>query len=63
VPFPVWKAEALLALVKVHRAVTATHDGFWTRLYIRGLNPEEAAQAAAREYDATHRPDTTDERT
>ena len=53
----------MIPLVKVHRAVTATHDGFWTRLYIRGLNPEEAAQAAAREYDATHRPDTTDERT
>ena len=64
VPFLVWKAEAVLALVMVHqRALTATHDGFWTRLYIRGLNPEEAAQAAAREYDATHRPDTTDERT
>ena len=58
VPFAVWKAEALLALAKVHQhAVTATHNGFWTRLYVRGLDPEEAAQAAAREYDSTHRPD------
>jgi hypothetical protein len=58
VPFPVWKAEALLALAKVHqRAVAATHDSFWTRLYVRGLDPEEAAQAAAREYDSTPRPD------
>jgi hypothetical protein len=55
VPFPVWKAETALALVKIHeRAMTVTRDdGFWTRLYVRGLDPEEAAKAAAREYDAT----------
>ena len=42
----------MLALVKVHQAaVTATPNGLWTRLYVRGLDPEEAAQAAAREYD------------
>jgi hypothetical protein len=59
VPFQVWKAEVVLALVKVHeRAMTVTRDdGFWTRLYVRGLDPEQAATAAAREYDATHRPD------
>ena len=54
VPFPVWKAEAVLALARVHeRAMTVTRDdGFWTRLYVRGLDPDEAAKAAAREYDA-----------
>jgi hypothetical protein len=46
------------ALAEVHeRAATVTRDGFWTRLYVRGLDPDEAAKAAAREYDATHRPD------
>jgi hypothetical protein len=38
------------------RAAMVTRDGFWTRLYVRGLDPDEAAKAAAREYDATHRP-------
>jgi hypothetical protein len=57
VPFLVWKAEAVLALAVHQRAATVTRDAYWTRLYIRGLSPEEAAQAAAREYDATHRPD------
>ena len=52
--FPVWKAETALALVKIHEgAMTVTRDdGFWTRLYVRGLDPDEAANAAAREYDA-----------
>jgi hypothetical protein len=34
-----------------------THNGYWTRLYVRGLDPDEGALTAAREYDATHRPD------
>jgi hypothetical protein len=29
----------------------------WRNFYIRGLSPDEAAKAAARAYDATHRPD------
>jgi len=46
------------ALANVHqRAAMITRDGFWRRLYVRGLDPGEAAKAAAREYDATHRPD------
>ena len=46
------------ALAKVNeRAAMMTRDLFWTRLYVRGLDPEEAALAAAREYDATHWPD------
>jgi hypothetical protein len=58
VPFPVWKAAAMEALANVHqRAAMITRDGFWRRLYVRGLDPGEAAKAAAREYDATHRPD------
>jgi hypothetical protein len=58
VPFPVWKAEALLELAKVHQhAVMTTHSYFWTQLYIRGFSPEQAAERAAREYKATHRPD------
>jgi hypothetical protein len=57
VPFLVWKAEAVLALVMVHQqALTATHDSFWTQVYIRGLSPQQAAEMAAREYDATYPP-------
>ena len=41
------------------RAATVKRDGLWTRLYVRGFSPEDAAQAAAREYAATHRPDWT----
>jgi len=53
-PFPIWKADAVMALARLHeRAPHATHDGYWTRLYIRGLDPDEAAMAAAREYDAS----------
>jgi hypothetical protein len=49
--FPAWKAEAVKALVKLHeRAATATRDGFWTRLYVRGLSPDDAARAAASDY-------------
>jgi hypothetical protein len=56
VPFLVWKAEAVLALVMVHqRALTATHDGFWTRVYIRGLNPQEAAPDRAWRSDQVFR--------
>jgi hypothetical protein len=56
VSFPVWKAEAVLALAMVHQsAAAATHGGLWTRLYIRGFSPEQAAEMAARDYDA--RPD------
>jgi hypothetical protein len=42
-------------LPKVHeRAAVVTRDGFWTRLYVRGLSPDDAAKHAAREYDSTH---------
>jgi hypothetical protein len=46
------------ALANVHkRAVVAMRERDWTKLYVRGLDPEAAATAASREYDATHRPD------
>ena len=55
ISFPAWRAAAVNALAEVHeRAARVTHDGFWTRLYVRGLDPEEAAKAAAREYDGGH---------
>ena len=55
VPFPAWKIAAVKALAQVNgRAILTTRDGFWTRLYVRGLSPQQAAEMAAREYDATH---------
>ena len=52
-----WKADAVKALAKLHAlAVVATRDGCWTKPYVRGLSPDDAAAQAAREYDSTHRP-------
>jgi hypothetical protein len=49
VPFPVWKAEVMLALVKVHeRAMTVTRDGFWIRLYVRGRQRPRRASTTPR---------------
>ena len=63
VSFSTWKAAAVQALAQVNgRAILTTRDGFWTRLYVRGLSPEDAAQAAAREYASTHRPDLATQR-
>ena len=45
------------ALQKLHeRAAAVTRDGLWTRAYILRLDPAEAAELAAREYDSTHPP-------
>jgi hypothetical protein len=46
------------ALQKAHeRAAAVTRDSIWTRAYILRLDPAEAAELAAREYDSTHPPD------
>jgi hypothetical protein len=38
VPFPAWKIAAVKALAQINgRAILTTRDGFWTRLYVRGL--------------------------
>jgi hypothetical protein len=56
--FPAWKAEAAAALAKLHeRAAVAMRERDWRGHYVRGLSPEQAAEAAARDYAATHRPD------
>ena len=49
-----WRAAALKALEKRNKlAVTATRESILTRAYVQGLSPEDAAEGAAREYDAT----------
>jgi hypothetical protein len=40
----------------IKRTGATARDGFWTKLYVRGLSPNEAAEQAARQYDSTHRP-------
>jgi hypothetical protein len=41
-----------------HGHCSTLHDeSIWTRAYMMGLDPAEAAELAAREYDATHPPD------
>jgi len=55
--YPAWKAAAVRALQKLHWSAAAfTRDGLWTKLYVRGFSPEEAAKLAEREYHSTHRP-------
>jgi hypothetical protein len=52
-----WKAAAVKALQKAHeRAAAVTRDSIWTRAYILRLDPAEAAELVAREYDSTHPP-------
>jgi len=49
------KAAAVNACLKVHeRAASITRESRWTRAYITGRSPAEAAEIDAREYDATH---------
>ena len=51
--YPVWKAKAVKALQRLHeQAATVTRESIWTRAYILRLEPAEAAELAAREYDA-----------
>jgi hypothetical protein len=58
VSFPVWKAEAVKALAKVHeRAAMMMRERDWRNLYVRGLSLDDAAKHAARDYAATHRPE------
>jgi hypothetical protein len=55
--YPTWKATAEKALQKLHeRAAAITRESIWTRAYILRLDPAEAAELAAREYDSTHPP-------
>ena len=58
-PFPIGKPQAVLARAKVHqRAVAATHDSFWPRLYSRGLDPRRSradGDAQVRPRDKPHR--------
>ena len=55
--YPAWKADAVKALQKAHeRAAAVTRDSIWARAYILRLDPAEAAELAAREYDSTHPP-------
>jgi len=56
-PYPVWKAKAVKALQRLHeRAEVVTRDRIWARAYILRLDPAQAAELAAREYDSTHPP-------
>jgi len=56
VSFPTWKAAAAAALAKLHeRAALAMRERDWRTLYVRGLSPDDAAQAA-KDYAASHRP-------
>jgi hypothetical protein len=56
--YPVWKADAVKALQKLHwSAAAVTRDALWSKLYVRGLSPEEAAKLAEREYHSTRPPD------
>jgi hypothetical protein len=51
----VWKAAAVKACQKIHEhAARVTRESIWTRAYVLRLSPVEAAEVAAREYDATH---------
>jgi hypothetical protein len=55
--YPSWKAAAVKALQRLHeRAAVVTRESIWTRAYILRLEPAEAAQLAAREYDSVHPP-------
>ena len=56
-PYPAWKAAAVKALQKRHEGAAAvTRESIWTRAYIMRLDPAQAAELAAREYDSTHPP-------
>jgi len=56
-PYPIWKAKAVKALQRLHeRAAAVTRESIWTRAYIMRLDPANAAELAAREYDSTHPP-------
>src|SRR5262245_42521278 len=57
-PQTCWKAETVKALQQLYeRAAVMMRDRDWRNLYVRGLSFDEAASHAARDYDATHRPD------
>jgi len=45
--YPVWKANAVKALRSAHqRAAVVTPERLWRQLYIRRLDPDEAAKLA-----------------
>ena len=55
--YPVWKAAAVKALHRLHApAAMVTRDGLWTRFYVRGFSPKQAAELAEREYYSTQPP-------
>jgi hypothetical protein len=52
--YEAWKAVAAKELQRLHGIdATAIAEREWTKLYIRGLAPEEAADRAEREYRNT----------
>jgi hypothetical protein len=54
-PYPVWKAAAVKACLRVHeRAAAVTRESIWSRADIMQMSPAEVAEIAAREYDSTH---------
>ncbi|MFL5047812.1 MAG: hypothetical protein ACJ8EA_23515 [Xanthobacteraceae bacterium] len=45
------------ALHRLHApAAMVTRDGLWTRFYVRGFSPKQAAELAEREYHSTQPP-------
>ena len=55
--YPAWKAAALKALERLHApAATVTPERIRTQLYIRRVEPAEAAKYAEREYHSTRPP-------
>jgi len=55
--YSVWKAAAVKALHRLHApAAMVIRDGLWTRFYVRGFSPKQAAELAEREYHNTQPP-------
>ena len=52
--YPSWKDAAAQELKRLHGIeATAIPEREWTKLYVDGLTPEEAAEKAEREYRGT----------
>ena len=53
-PYSSWKDAAAQELKRLHGIeATAIPEREWTKLYVDGLTPEEAAERAEREYRST----------
>jgi hypothetical protein len=56
--YKAWKDEALRTLQRDHNLPpNAISEREWTRLYVNGFPPDQAADRAEREYHSTHSPD------